>query len=164
MIRWALLAALIVGVDQVTKWLAELNFSYAERLQILPVFDLTLVYNTGAAFSFLAGGSGWQRWLLIAIAVGASVLIGWLMHRHRGQTRFLLALTLILGGAIGNLIDRVLHGHVIDFVLLHWRGWHYPAFNVADMAITLGATLIILDEWVRWRQDKKTHATIRSEK
>ena len=162
MTKWLALAALIVGVDQVTKWLAELNFSYAERLQILPIFDLTLVYNTGAAFSFLAGGSGWQRWLLIAIAVCASALIGWLMHRHRGQTRFLLALALILGGAIGNLIDRVLHGHVIDFLLLYWRSWYYPAFNVADMAITLGAVLIIWDEWVRWRQDRRVKATMRS--
>ncbi len=162
MTKWFTLAAMIIGVDQATKWLAQLNFSYAERLPVLPVFDLTLVYNTGAAFSFLAGGSGWQRWLLIAIAIGASVLIAWLMHRHRGQIRFLLALTLILAGAIGNLIDRVIHGHVIDFLLLHWRGWHYPAFNVADMAITFGAALIIWDEWARWRQDREANTKMRS--
>jgi len=152
--RWLGLAALIVILDQVTKWWVELTFDFAERIPVLPVFDLTLVYNTGAAFSFLAGGSGWQRWLLASIAVIAIIVISWMIRRYQDQTRFVLALTLILAGAIGNLIDRILLGHVIDFLLLHWRGWYYPAFNVADMSITFGAILIIYDEWVRWRQQK----------
>lgn len=155
MSRWLGIAAMIILFDQATKWWVELTFQFAERVPVLPVFDLTLVYNTGAAFSFLAGGSGWQRWLLIAIAVLASAMIVWMIRKHQDQTRFVLALTLILAGAIGNLIDRVLLGHVIDFLLLHWRGWHYPAFNIADMSITFGAILIIYDEWARWREQKR---------
>lgn len=162
--RWLALVCLIVGIDQATKWLIQLNFSYAERFALLPVLDLTLVYNTGAAFSFLAAGSGWQRWVLIAIAIAAITLIVWMLRRHTGQRRFELALVLILAGAIGNLIDRVLLGHVVDFVLLHWRGWHYPAFNVADMSITFGAILILWDEWLRWRQQRTENSSIRSNK
>lgn len=159
MARWGWLVALLVGVDQVSKWLAESNLRWGERIQLLPVFDLTLVYNTGAAFSFLAGGSGWQRWLLIAVALAAVVFIVWLIRTHPGETRMQLALVLILAGAVGNLIDRVWHGHVIDFLLVYWRQWHYPAFNIADMAITAGAILLIWDEWQRWRRSRRECAS-----
>lgn len=155
MSKWGWLVILIVAADQVTKWFAETTFRYGERFPLLPVFDLTLVYNTGAAFSFLASGSGWQRWLLITIAVLAIVFIIWLIRTHPGQTRLQLALVLILAGAAGNLIDRIWYGHVVDFLLVYWQQWHYPAFNIADMAITGGAILLIWDEWQRWRQSRR---------
>jgi signal peptidase II len=151
---WTVL--LLIGADQLTKGLAQANFFYGERFAVLPFFDLTLVYNTGAAFSFLAGGSGWQRWFLIAIAVAAIFFIVWMIRTHPQEPRLRFALTLILGGAIGNLIDRVWHGYVIDFLSVYWNQWYFPAFNVADAAITLGAILLIIDEWQRWRRSRKT--------
>jgi len=147
---------LLIGADQVTKGLAQATFSYGERLNLLPIFDLTLVYNTGAAFSFLAGGSGWQRWLLIAIAVAAIFFIVWMIRTHPQEAKLRFALTLILGGAIGNLIDRIWHGYVIDFLLIYWKQWYFPAFNIADMAITLGAILLVMDEWQRWRRTRRS--------
>jgi len=147
---------LLIGADQVTKGLAQARLFYGERIDLLPFFDLTLVYNTGAAFSFLAGGSGWQRWFLIAIAILAIFFILWMIRTHPKEPKLRFALTLILGGAIGNLIDRVWHGHVIDFLLIYWNQWYFPAFNIADAAITLGAILLVIDEWQRWRRSRKT--------
>jgi len=112
---WLLVAALVAALDQASKWAIAAQFAYAERINLLPFFDLTLVYNPGAAFSFLADAGGWQRWFFTALAAVAVVFIIWLLHRHRGQRRFNLALAVILGGALGNLIDRSLHGHVVDF-------------------------------------------------
>jgi len=150
--KWAWLVAILVGIDQLTKWVVENTFTYGERVNLLPIFDLTLIYNTGAAFSFLASGSGWQRWVLIAIALVAIVFILWLLKHEYKRTLTALSLILILSGAIGNLIDRVWHGHVIDFLLLYHGYWYFPAFNVADAAISVGAILLIFDEWRRWRQ------------
>ena len=111
-------------------------------------------HKTGAAFSFLAGASGWQRWFFTAIGVAAAVFIIWMLRSHAGQRLFSFALACILGGAIGNVVDRLLHGYVVDFVQLHWRGWYFPAFNVADSAITVGAACLILDELLRVRKAK----------
>ena len=148
---WLALAALITLVDQATKLLVLQRFTLGERLVVVPgYFDLTLVYNRGAAFSFLAGADGWQRWFFIVVGIGASAFILWLLVRHGSQRLFGFALSLILGGAIGNVIDRVVHGKVVDFLLAHWQDrWYFPAFNVADSAITVGAVLLVLDEVLR---------------
>jgi signal peptidase II len=142
---WLAVAAVIVAVDQATKALVQASLAPGERIQVIPFADLVLVFNTGAAFSFLAGAGGWQRGFFIVIALAAIALIGWLLVRHGGEHLFCAGLALILGGAIGNLWDRIVLGHVVDFVLLHAGGWHFPAFNVADSAITVGAALLILD-------------------
>ncbi len=153
---WLAMAALVLVVDQLTKaWILS-AFRVGERLEVVPgFFDLTLVYNPGAAFSFLANHDGWQRWFFIGIGIAASAFILWLLARHGTQRLFALALSLILGGAIGNVIDRFVHGQVVDFLLVHWRDrWYFPAFNVADSAITVGAALLILDELVRVRKSR----------
>ena len=116
-----------------------------------PSFGFTLLYNRGAAFSFLADQAGWQRWFFTVLGLGAASFILWMMHKNRTQTRLLLALALILSGALGNVIDRVTYGHVIDFLLFYWQNWYYPAFNIADSCITVGAILLILDEILRLR-------------
>jgi signal peptidase II len=153
--KWLGIAALVVALDQATKFAVERVFSYGERLAVVPgLFDLTLVYNRGAAFSFLANAAGWQRWFFIALGAAAAAFIVWLLARHGSQRLFAFALALILGGAIGNVIDRIARGHVVDFVLLHWQRFHWPAFNVADSAITLGAVLLVVDELRRVRRHR----------
>lgn len=152
---WLLIAAAIVVGDQVTKQYIANTLFYAERWPILPFFDFTLLYNPGAAFSFLANEAGWQRWFFTAVAIIATVLIVYMLRKNPQQKLFCAALTLILGGALGNVIDRVWHAHVIDFLLFHWRDWYFPAFNVADIAITCGAVLLIVDEFLRLRKNKK---------
>jgi len=149
---WLGLAALIVLVDQATKLTIERVFDYGDVHPITGFFNLVLTHNRGAAFSFLAGASGWQKHFLSAIAIIASLFILFLLARHGTQRLFSLALALILGGAVGNVIDRIAYGHVIDFLDFHWRGWHWPAFNVADSAIVCGAALLILDELLRVRR------------
>jgi len=152
--RWLALAALVIILDQLTKLYFNASFEYGQRVNVLPIFDFTLVYNRGAAFSFLASEAGWQRWFFTALGLVASVVIVWLLRRHREQARFSLALTLILGGALGNVIDRVAYGHVIDFLLFYWNDWYYPAFNLADVSITCGAILLVLDELLRARRSR----------
>jgi signal peptidase II len=142
---WLATAAVVAAADQATKALVQASLAPGERIPVIPFADLVLVFNTGAAFSFLAGAGGWQRGFFIAIAIGAIALIGWLLARHSGERVFCAGLALILGGAIGNLWDRATLGHVVDFVLLHAGGWHFPAFNVADSAITVGAGLLVWD-------------------
>lgn len=154
LVPWLLLAMVIVLLDQGTKIAVERAFAQGDSVPITSFFNLVLAYNTGAAFSFLADSGGWQRQFLSAVALGASVFIVWLLARHGAQRLFALALSLILGGAIGNLIDRVLYGHVIDFLDFHYAGWHWPAFNVADCAIVCGAGLLIADELLRVRRAK----------
>ena len=115
-------------------------------MAVITHFNLTLVYNTGAAFSFLADAGGWQRWFFVLLAIGVSaLLLVWLYRLERDQHWLAAALALVLGGAVGNLVDRILHGHVIDFIDLYAGGWHWPAFNVADSAITVGAVMLIID-------------------
>jgi len=153
--RWLWLAAAIVVVDQLSKFAILRSLSFGERIAVVPgLFDLTLVYNRGAAFSFLAGASGWQRWFFTGLGIAAAIFIVWLLARHGSQRLFAFALSLILGGAIGNVIDRVVHGQVVDFLLVYWQRWHWPAFNVADSAITVGAALLIVDEFRRVRRGR----------
>jgi len=152
--RWLLLALLIILLDQVTKIGFDQMLDYGQRIAVLPVFDFTLLYNRGAAFSFLASHGGWQRWLFTGIGMVAAVVIIWLLRRHSREPLFCAALTLILGGALGNVIDRLVHGYVIDFILLHWNDRYFPAFNLADMAITAGAVALVLDEWLKVRRGR----------
>ena len=143
--KWLALAAVIVVIDQITKYFIVQKFVLHETLYLTPFFNLVRVHNTGAAFSMLADAGGWQRVFFIGIAVVASVWVVWLLRRHPEQKLFCLALGMILGGAIGNLIDRVLFGSVVDFVPVHYAGYFFPAFNVADSAITCGAGVLIWD-------------------
>ena len=150
---WLGVIAAVIVVDQLTKLAVGRLFTYGERLEVIRgFFDLTLVFNKGAAFSFLSSASGWQRWFFTAIGVIAALFIIFLLARHSSQRLFSAGLALIAGGALGNVIDRLLHGHVVDFLLFHYRDWSFPAFNVADSAITLGAGLLILDELIRVRR------------
>ena len=153
LVPWLALAALVVLIDQLTKIVIERSFSFGEVRPVTSFFNLVLTYNKGAAFSFLANAGGWQDEFLTAVGVGASLFIIYLLARHGTQRLFSLALALILGGAIGNVIDRIAYGHVIDFLDFHVAGWHWPAFNVADSAIVGGAALLILDELLRVTED-----------
>ena len=149
-LRWALwlLPALVVVVlDQLSKLWVSAALQPTDSIMVTPFFSLVLWFNKGAAFSFLADADGWQRLVFVGIAVAATVVILWLLRRHPEQSLFCTGLSLILGGALGNLWDRVEHGHVVDFLLFHAGGWYWPAFNVADSAITVGAALIIIDSF-----------------
>jgi signal peptidase II len=140
------LALLVLLLDQSSKQLAEFALDYARPVPVFFWFDFTLHYNTGAAFSFLSGAGGWQRWLFTALATVISLVLAvWLWRLPRTQLLLGAALALVLGGALGNLVDRVLHGHVIDFISVHWQEHYFPTFNIADSAITVGAALLILD-------------------
>lgn len=141
--RWLSLSALVIVLDQISKFFIVQHFANQESLTVLSVFDLALIHNPGAAFSFLSDAGGMQRWLFTAIAIIASVSITWLLRKHSTEILFALALSLILGGALGNLIDRISYGYVIDFLLFHWNQHYFPAFNLADSAITCGAGLLI---------------------
>lgn len=146
MMKWLGLSALVVGLDQITKLIAVQQLVYGQPLPVLPSFNLTLMYNPGAAFSFLSDASGWQRWFFVAVSSIASVLLVWWLHKLKsGQWLLALALALVLGGAVGNLIDRLWLGHVVDFIQVYYRDFYWPAFNVADSAITVGAVLLIWD-------------------
>jgi signal peptidase II len=154
--RWLPLTVALIVIDQITKLLIVQNFNYGERLNLLPVLDLTLAYNTGAAWSFLAAESGWQRWMFTGLAVAVSVvLLLWLKRlKARSQGLLACALSLILAGALGNVIDRLRLGHVIDFILAYWDEHAFPVFNVADSAITVGAALLLLDAFLESRRPK----------
>jgi signal peptidase II len=148
-LTWFSASAAIVLADQLTKWLVLSRFAPGERIEVTGFFNLVLVFNKGAAFSFLADARGWQTPLLVAFAAGAALIVSVLLLRSTGSRMFRAGLALILGGAVGNVIDRLRFGHVVDFLDLHAAGWHWPAFNVADSAITLGAALLILDGFRR---------------
>jgi signal peptidase II len=143
--RWFALSAGIVLADQLTKWAVLAHFAHGERREVAAFLNLVLVYNKGAAFSMFADAPGWQTPLLIAFALGAAGIVSYLILRNPAKRLLCLGLALILGGALGNLIDRVRFGHVVDFLDFHAMGWHWPAFNVADSGITIGALLLILD-------------------
>lgn len=153
-LRWLWLTLVCLVLDQVTKhWVAG-YFDLGESLNILPIFSLTYVHNLGAAFSFLADQGGWQRWFFTTIAAIASIVfIVWLAKTPKSQTILSIAFALMLSGAMGNLIDRVLFGYVIDFLDFHWSGNHFPAFNVADSVIFIGAALMILDSFTAESKD-----------
>jgi len=154
MLPWVVLAVVIVLIDQVTKIAIERAFDYGDVHPVTGFFNLVLTYNKGAAFSFLASASGWQKHFLTVIGIGASLFILYLLARHGSQKLFSLALAMILGGAIGNVIDRLAYGHVVDFLDFHAGGWHWPAFNMADSAIVGGAILLVVDELLRVRRAK----------
>ncbi|WP_368655356.1 signal peptidase II [Castellaniella ginsengisoli] len=153
---WLGWALVLILLDQATKVWVMGALGYGQRVPVLPVFDLTLLYNTGAAFSFLADGGGAQRWVFTGIAGVAALLILRWLYTHAAERLLCAALACILGGALGNAIDRLLHGHVVDFLLFYWRGWYFPAFNLADVAITCGAALLILDEILRARRARSS--------
>ncbi len=156
---WWLSGSVIV-LDQATKFLAETLLTFHQPVPVLPSFNLLLTYNTGAAFSFLAGAGGWQRWFFLGLGLLVSIgLIVWLRRLQPAEKRLAAALALILGGAIGNLIDRAWLGQVIDFIQIYYQRWYWPAFNVADSAITVGAVLLVLDSlWSGKTGDRNTPA------
>jgi signal peptidase II len=156
---WLGLAAVVLLLDQFTKVLIVGNFQLGETHTVTSFFDVVRAHNPGAAFSFLAGASGWQRWFFVGLGTVAATVIVWLLRQHAGQKLFCFAIAMILGGAVGNVIDRLWHGHVIDFLQFHWSwlapvfpGGYFPAFNLADSAITAGAVGLILDELRRVRR------------
>ncbi|EJL87786.1 lipoprotein signal peptidase [Herbaspirillum sp. CF444] len=146
LLPWLGISLIVLLLDQLSKITILKLFHYGESRPITGFFNLVLVYNKGAAFSFLAAESGWQRHLFTAIGIAAAIYIIYLLRKHAGQRMFCWALALILGGAIGNVIDRVVYGHVIDFLDVFVGSWHWPAFNIADSAICVGAVLFVLDE------------------
>ncbi len=154
-VRWLWLSVAVIVADQLAKaWIVH-HFGLYERLRVLPVLDVILTYNTGAAFSFLSDAAGWQRWVFVSLALGISaLLIAWLRRLQDGQRVLACGLALIVGGALGNMIDRLLHGRVVDFILAHWGTHLFPAFNVADSAITIGAGLVILDALLEGRSPR----------
>jgi signal peptidase II len=158
---WLALAAVLVVADQVTKQLILASYQLGDSTTVTGFFNIVRAHNTGAAFSFLADAGGWQRWFFTAVGVAAAVFIVWMLRSHPGQRLFAFALACILGGALGNVIDRLQHGYVVDFLDFHWAflagifpGGHFPAFNIADAAITVGAVALILDEILRVRRSR----------
>ena len=149
---WLGIAAAVIVLDQLTKAMIVAAFRLGDARTVTPFFDIVRAHNRGAAFSFLNDASGWQRWFFVALGIAAAAFIVWLLRRHGGQRMFGWALALILGGALGNVIDRLVHGHVVDFIQVHWQHHYFPSFNVADSAITIGAMLLILDELRRVRR------------
>jgi signal peptidase II len=152
LLPWLGLALILLIADQLTKVLILGSYRLGDATYVTSFFNIVRAHNTGAAFSFLASAAGWQRWFFTAIGVAAALFILWMLKSHAGQKLFSFALACILGGAVGNVIDRLLHGYVVDFLDFHYGGWHFPAFNVADSAITIGAVCLILDELLRVRK------------
>jgi len=145
--RWLLLAVVVIVLDQLSKAAINSHFVYGESMAVTSFFNLVLAHNSGAAFSFLSDAGGMQRWFFSIIAIVASVWIVWLLRKHQTEKLFSFALAFILGGALGNLIDRIAYGYVVDFLDFHWVGYHFAAFNVADSAITCGAALLIWESF-----------------
>ena len=154
LLTWLGLAFIILLADQFTKVLILGYYHLGDSTYVTGFFNVVRAHNSGAAFSFLASESGWQRWLFTGIGLCAAVFIIWLLKSHPGQKLFSFAMACILGGALGNVIDRSLHGYVVDFLDFHYGNWHFPAFNVADSAITIGAICLVLDELARVRRAK----------
>jgi signal peptidase II len=151
---WLGLAGVVVLLDQLSKTVLVGSLQLNDSHAVSPWFNLVRAHNNGAAFSFLAGASGWQRWFFVGLGTLASAFIVWMLKKHPAQKLFCFAVSMIMGGAIGNVVDRLLHGHVVDFIQVHYGGWYFPAFNLADSAITLGAICLILDEILRVRRGR----------
>jgi len=151
---WLGLALAVVLLDQLSKTAIIHTFQLNDSRPLTSWFNLVRVHNSGAAFSFLAGASGWQRWFFVGLGALASGFIVWMLKRHPTQKLFCFAVSMIMGGAVGNVVDRLLHGHVVDFIQLHYGGWAFPSFNLADSAITLGAVCLILDEILRVKRGR----------
>ncbi|MFN7196714.1 MAG: signal peptidase II [Hylemonella sp.] len=161
MTRWLAIALLVLLLDQASKLLILAYYQYGEATVLTGWLNIVRAHNTGAAFSFLAGASGWQRWLFVGIGVAATLFMLYLLRAHASQTLFCLALSLLIGGAVGNVVDRLVHGYVVDMIDLHHRwlaplfpGGHFPAFNLADTAITFGVVFLLLDELLRVRRSR----------
>jgi signal peptidase II len=161
MALWLGLAVIVILLDQITKMLILGAFQLGDVLPVTGFFNLVRVHNTGAAFSFLAGASGWQRWFFVTLGIAASAFIVWMIRQHPTQKLFCFAVSMIMGGALGNVLDRLLHGYVVDFLQFRFgvleplfHGGYFPSFNVADSAITLGAICLILDEILRVRRSR----------
>ena len=151
---WLGVALIIFIADQFTKTLILGSYKLGDATYLTSFFNIVRAHNTGAAFSFLAGASGWQRWFFTGVGVAAALFIVWMLRSHAGQKLFSWAMACILGGAIGNVVDRLMHGYVVDFLDFHVGNWHFPAFNVADSAITIGAACLIVDELLRVRKGR----------
>ncbi|GAB4273871.1 MAG: signal peptidase II [Methylomicrobium sp.] len=148
MLKWLWLSFLVLVLDQASKLIVAANMALFESIRILPFFNLTYVHNTGAAFSFLSEAGGWQRWFFAGLAFVISlVIMAWLARLERHETLLAASLSLVLGGAVGNLIDRLAYGYVIDFLDVYYRDWHWPAFNIADSAITIGVVLMLIESF-----------------
>ena len=154
MLPWLGYAALLFVADQLTKSMILARYQLGDSTTVASFFNVVRAHNTGAAFSLLADSSGWQRWLFTGIGVAAALFIVWQLRAHPGQKLFCFALSSILGGAVGNVVDRMMHGYVVDFLDVHARGWHFPAFNLADAAITVGAICLIADELLRVKRSR----------
>jgi signal peptidase II len=153
--KWLWLSAVVVALDQYSKVLVDSALELHQSRELIPSLAMRKIYNSGAAFSFLSDASGWQRWFFIVLAlVVVIVLTVWLYRLQKNQLRMALALSLVLGGAVGNLVDRVLYGYVIDFIDVYYASWHWPTFNLADSAITLGAALLLLDAFTGHKKDE----------
>lgn len=154
MLPWLILAIIIILADQFTKTMIIGYYRLGDSTPVTSFFNIVRAHNTGAAFSFLAGAGGWQRWFFTGIGAVATIFILWMLRSHHAQKLFSFALACILGGAIGNVVDRLLHGYVVDFLDFYYGTWHFPAFNIADSAITLGAICLILDEILRVKRGR----------
>ena len=154
LLPWLGIALIVILIDQFTKTLILGSFQLNDSHTVTSFFNVVRVHNTGAAFSFLAGASGWQRWFFVGLGAAAALFIVWMLRSHSGQRLFSWALALILGGALGNVIDRLMHGYVVDFIQVHYKSSYFPSFNVADSAITVGAICLILDELLRVRRSR----------
>jgi signal peptidase II len=154
MLPWLCLAIIIILADQFTKTLILGYYKLGDSTPVTSFFNIVRVHNSGAAFSFLANAGGWQRWFFTGIGAVATIFILWMLRSHHAQKLFAFALACILGGAIGNVIDRLLHGYVVDFLDFYVKGWHWPAFNIADSAIFIGAACLILDEILRVKRSR----------
>jgi signal peptidase II len=151
---WLGLALVVIVLDQLSKALILNHFELGDSRHVTSFFNLVRVHNTGAAFSFLAGAAGWQRWFFVTLGIVATGFIVWMLRSHPTQKLFCFSVTMIMGGALGNVVDRLLHGYVVDFIQVHGGGWYFPSFNLADSAITLGAFLLIADELRRVRRNR----------
>jgi signal peptidase II len=151
---WLGLALVVIVLDQFAKTLILGWFQLGDSRVVTSFFNLTRAHNTGAAFSFLAGAAGWQRWFFVGLGVAASAFIVWMMRSHPTQRLFCFAVSMIMGGALGNVVDRLLHGHVIDFIQVYYHDWYYPAFNIADSAICIGVGLMLLDGLREQKKEK----------
>lgn len=155
MLKWLWLSLLAIVLDQASKWVVNGSMQLHESIPLLPFFNLTYVHNTGAAFSFLSDAGGWQRWFFAALAlIISAVLSVWLARLQKHETLLALALSLVLGGAVGNLIDRLAYGYVIDFLDVYYNDWHWPAFNIADSAITVGVALMLMESFGIGKKEK----------
>lgn len=157
MLKWIWLAVVVVILDQLSKYVASASLEMHQPIAVMPMFNWTLMHNTGAAFSFLADAGGWQRWFFAVIAVVVSVVIVlWIKRLEQHEKWQAIALALILGGALGNVIDRIWLGYVVDFIQVYYQQWYWPAFNIADSAISIGVVMIIIDSVREYRDEKKS--------